>query len=252
MMPSSNQRSYSRFIPSEEVGDFTQWKFSAVDGSEPEPEPEPEPVAEALSVEIDEAAQQALLQQACDDAYAEGFAQGQAQTALEWQQRMDDYVAQQGQEAAQRLQSVMQSLDASLIDVMGFKLSTLDLGTTKIRLEVWEDDDDPVCPQVPAPQGNTLIGTSVADQSEACRPVIAPVTSTTGNTGIPALPYCSRYIHEIASTCGNCHTNMMRNSDQPPRSEIDPRLAAQPIIGGNAPGTAPTTAAKEVYRLSGV
>jgi len=29
MMPSSSQRSYSRFIPSEEVGDFTQWKFGA-------------------------------------------------------------------------------------------------------------------------------------------------------------------------------------------------------------------------------
>ena len=83
MMPSSNQRTYARFIPSEEVGDFTQWKFGAVDGSdliEPESEPEVE-----IPVEVDEAAQQALNQQACDDAYAEGFAQGQAQTALEWQ-----------------------------------------------------------------------------------------------------------------------------------------------------------------------
>lgn len=120
MMPSSNnQRSYSRFIPSEEVGDFKQWKFSAVDGSDLV-EPTPEPVAE-IPLEVDEAelqAQQALLQQqACDDAYAEGFAQGQAQTALEWQRRMDDYIAQQGQEAAQRLQAVLQTLDASLIDM---------------------------------------------------------------------------------------------------------------------------------------
>lgn len=115
MMPSSSQRSYSRFIPSEEVGDFTQWKFGAVDGSVPV-EPEPEPVAE-IPVEIDEAAQQALLQQACDDAYAEGFAQGQAQTALEWQRRLDDYIAQQGRDAAQRLQGVLQTLDASLIDM---------------------------------------------------------------------------------------------------------------------------------------
>ncbi|KRB26742.1 flagellar assembly protein FliH [Acidovorax sp. Root70] len=116
-MPSSNQRSYSRFIPSEEVGDFKQWKFAAVDGSDlVEPEPEPEPVAE-LPVELDEAAQQALVQQACDDAYAEGFAQGQAQTALEWQRRMDEYIALQGQEAAQRLQGVLQTLDASLIDM---------------------------------------------------------------------------------------------------------------------------------------
>ena len=120
MMPSSNnQRSYARFIPSEEVGDFKQWKFSAVDGSDLV-EPTPEPVAE-IPVEVDEAelqAQQALLQQqACDDAYAEGFAQGQAQTALEWQRRMDDYIAQQGQDAAQRLQAVLQTLDASLIDM---------------------------------------------------------------------------------------------------------------------------------------
>ena len=54
MMPSSNnQRSYSRFIPSEEVGDFKQWKFSAVDGSDLV-EPTPEPVAE-IPVEVDEA-----------------------------------------------------------------------------------------------------------------------------------------------------------------------------------------------------
>ena len=115
MMPSSNQRTYARFIPSEEVGDFTQWKFGAVDGSdliEPESEPEVE-----IPVEVDEAAQQALIQQACDDAYAEGFAQGQAQTALEWQQRMDAYIAQQGREMAQRLQGVVQTLDANLIDM---------------------------------------------------------------------------------------------------------------------------------------
>ena len=117
MMHSSSQRSYSRFIPREEVGDFTQWKFGAVDGSDPvEPEAEPDPVAE-LPIEIDEAAQQALVQQACDDAYAEGFAQGQAQTALEWQRRMDEYIAQQGHEAAQRMQEVFQSLDATLIDM---------------------------------------------------------------------------------------------------------------------------------------
>ena len=119
MMPSSSPRSYSRFIPSEEVGDFTQWKFGAVDGSDlvdPLPEPEGEPAVE-MPAEIDEAAQQALVQQACDDAYAEGFAQGQAETALEWQRRLDEYIATQGQESARRLQEVFQTLDASLIDL---------------------------------------------------------------------------------------------------------------------------------------
>ena len=117
-MPTSSQRSYSRFIPSEEVGNFTQWKFGAVDGSDPvEEEPEAEPEVEPAPPEVDEAALQALAQQALDDAYAEGLAQGQAETALEWQRRMDDYIAHQGSEAAQRLRGVMQTLDASLNDM---------------------------------------------------------------------------------------------------------------------------------------
>lgn len=115
MMPSSNSRAYTRFIPSEEVGAFTQWKFGAVDGSDLV-EPEPEPVAE-LPAEPDPAEQQALQQQACDDAFAEGFAQGQAQTALEWQRRMDEYIAHQGREAAERLQGVAQALEASLAEL---------------------------------------------------------------------------------------------------------------------------------------
>ena len=104
MMPSSNQRYYSRFIPSEEVRAVTQWKFGAVDGSDlVEPEPEPEPDALPEPPVMDEAAQLALVQQACDDAYAQGFSQAQAETVLEWQRRMDDYVAQQGHEMAQML-----------------------------------------------------------------------------------------------------------------------------------------------------
>ncbi len=104
MMPSSNQRYYSLFIPSEEVRAVTQWKFGAVDGSDlVEPEPEPEPDALPEPPVMDEAAQLALVQQACDDAYAQGFSQAQAETVLEWQRRMDDYVAQQGHEMAQML-----------------------------------------------------------------------------------------------------------------------------------------------------
>jgi flagellar assembly protein FliH len=113
-MPSSNQRSYARFIPREEVDSVTQWKFGAVDGSDLlEPPPIAEPVAE-IPVEIDEAAQQALLQQACEQAHSEGYAAGQAQAALEWQQRMDDYIANQGRDIAQRLEGVLMELDTHL------------------------------------------------------------------------------------------------------------------------------------------
>ena len=116
-MPSSNQRVYSRFIPSEEVGDVTHWKFGAMDGSglvEPAADTEAAP---ELPPALDEAQQQALIQEACDEAYARGVAQGEAQASLEWQRRMDDYVANQGQEAAQRLSAVVQSLQASLTDM---------------------------------------------------------------------------------------------------------------------------------------
>lgn len=113
--PSSKNRLYARFIPSEEVGDVTQWQFGAVDGSDPVVE---EPVEEdPLALEQAEAARQAELAQVHAQAYAQGEAQGSAQATLEWQQRMDDYVTGQGQEAAQRLEAVVQTLNASLGDL---------------------------------------------------------------------------------------------------------------------------------------
>ena len=67
-MPSSNQRAYCRFIPSDEVGDVTHWKFGAMDGSglaEPASDTEAAP---ELPPALDEAQQQALMQEACDEA----------------------------------------------------------------------------------------------------------------------------------------------------------------------------------------
>lgn len=113
--PSSKNRIYARFIPSEEVGDVTQWQFGAVDGSDAVVE---EPVGEdPAALELEEATRQAELQQAREEAFAQGEAHGRAQATLEWQQRMDEYVAGQGQEAAQRLDMVAQVLNASLDDL---------------------------------------------------------------------------------------------------------------------------------------
>lgn len=116
-MPSSS-RHYTRFIPREEVGDVTRWEFGDVhvaDTLQPlvaEPQVlEPEPVLPPPG--IAEAEHQELLQQARDEAYARGLAEGQEQAGLQWQQRMDEYVAGQGQEAAQRLASLAQSLEES-------------------------------------------------------------------------------------------------------------------------------------------
>ena len=46
------------------------------------------------------------------------------------------------------------------INPAGFALDTRDVSGKPIRFEVWEDDDDPVCPAVPSLLGNNLIGTS--------------------------------------------------------------------------------------------
>lgn len=114
--PSSNKnRLYARFIPREEVGDVTQWQFGAIDGSDAVVEElvEEDPV----SLEQETATRQAELAQARAEGFSQGEAQGHAQATLEWQQRMDDYVAEQGQEAAQRLDAVVQTLSASLGDL---------------------------------------------------------------------------------------------------------------------------------------
>ena len=126
-MPSSKAskaRAYSRFIPREDVGEFTPWHFAAVDGSDallPKPDevaevvvdPQAEAAALALAAE-QEAAHQAQLQQERDDAHASGLAKGREDATVEWQQRMDEYVAGAGHDMAQRLDAVVQTLGASL------------------------------------------------------------------------------------------------------------------------------------------
>lgn len=122
--PSSRARAYSRFIPREDVGDFTPWRFTAVDGSDvllPKPATvadavvDPEAEAAALAREAaEEAVRQEQVRQERDDAYTRGLEKGREDTTIEWQQRMDDYIAGAGHAMAQRLDTVVQTLGASL------------------------------------------------------------------------------------------------------------------------------------------
>lgn len=125
-MTASSKGRYARFIPKEELGAVTRWHFGEVGGSgalllEPLQAVEPPPVEseEDIAARAAEAAelqeQQAqALQQAADEAYGHGLAQGQEQATVEWQRRMDDYVAEQGKDVAQRLDAVVQALSSSL------------------------------------------------------------------------------------------------------------------------------------------
>ena len=107
--PSSNSRLYTRFIPSEEVGDVTQWKFGAMGASQGVEVDAPE-----LPSPIDEAEQKALLQEAHGEGFAQGQVQGRAEAALEWQQKFDDYLAGQGAAAAQQLAALVTAFERGL------------------------------------------------------------------------------------------------------------------------------------------
>ncbi len=115
-MPSSDARHYARFIPSEEVGDVTQWTFGTVTAQGVQAPPADAELPAAAAPSVEELAAQ--LQQVRDEAYAQGLAagmeQGRQQASLEWQQRLDDYIAHQGQQAAERLQALHQSFEQAL------------------------------------------------------------------------------------------------------------------------------------------
>jgi flagellar assembly protein FliH len=163
---SAYNRVYARFIPSEEVGDVTQWKFGAVDGSGVvHPEPVPELPAQIVDEELlaqQEADQLAAIQRANDEGYAEGLAHGRAEAALEWQQRMDEYIAGQGREVAQRLEGVMQSLEGSLAEMQqAMSQQLLDLGCDIARQVVRQELT--INPNVLQPVVREAVGLLVAE-----------------------------------------------------------------------------------------
>jgi hypothetical protein len=62
------------------------------------------------------------------------------------------------------------------INAEGYALDTRDVTGKPIRFEVWEDDDDPVCPTPPALLGNNLIGTSEPYTVDEIRAMNGPMT----------------------------------------------------------------------------
>src|SRR4029078_4194558 len=55
----------------------------------------------------------------------------------------------------------------------------------------------------------------------------------------------------MARKCGSCHRNIRRNSDHGAGVDSEPPAPTQPMSGGSAPGTAPTTLGRDVPRLGG-
>ncbi|MES2878835.1 MAG: FliH/SctL family protein [Pseudomonadota bacterium] len=105
-------RNYSRFIPDEEIGAVEQWSFGAVDTA-----------AVLLAAQVrereeatDQVKSDALKQEGYGEGYAEGFIQGQAQTRVEAQQQVAEFIAHQGQEAAQNFTQLFASVQAQQAD----------------------------------------------------------------------------------------------------------------------------------------
>lgn len=59
--------------------------------------------------------------------------------------------------------------EAVLITLDGYAFGTAESAGGRFRLEVWEDDDTPVCPAFPEPTGNDLVGRSPSYTAEEWR-----------------------------------------------------------------------------------
>lgn len=101
-------RNYARFIPGEEIGAVEHWNFGAVDTAALKLAAQVKAVEKATDqVKEDE------LKQA---GYAEGFIQGHAQATLESQRQISEFIANQGQEAAQHFGQIFVAAQSQLAD----------------------------------------------------------------------------------------------------------------------------------------
>lgn len=99
-----SMRNYTRFIPGEEIGAVEQWNFAAVDTAS---------LLLAAQAKVrEEASDQVRLDALRQEGFAEGFVQGQAQTRLEAQRQIADFIANQGLEAAQNFTQLFASVQA--------------------------------------------------------------------------------------------------------------------------------------------
>lgn len=99
-------RAHSTFIPAEEVVAASDWAFDPVDTAALRFAAKVRAQAEAEDRARDQAAHQA--------GYAEGFAQGHAQATLEGQRLINEYIDNEGRQAAQRFLAQFQSAQDQL------------------------------------------------------------------------------------------------------------------------------------------
>lgn len=99
-------RESTRFIPGEEIENAAPWDFSAVDTAS---------LLLARQAKIrDEAAETARAEVARQQGYAEGFAEGQAHAAQGAQKQINDFIKNQGEDAARVFATLFESAGSQL------------------------------------------------------------------------------------------------------------------------------------------
>lgn len=106
-MPSSDPRNYARFIPAEELGAVSEWRFGAV-GSAYSPDELDIRKAEADVVQL-------RLATASQSAFERGLAQGRAEAKAEAERMLLAFSQAQGQETAERLNALILTAQESLV-----------------------------------------------------------------------------------------------------------------------------------------
>lgn len=101
-------RNYARFIPGEEIGTVEHWNFGAVDTAALKLAAQVKAVEKATDQIKDDELKQA--------GYAEGFIQGHAQATLESQRQISEFIANQGQEAAQHFGQIFVAAQSQLAE----------------------------------------------------------------------------------------------------------------------------------------
>ncbi len=96
-------RQTSRFIPGEDINSLAQWQFSGVNSAFEVTKPQCPPAEEAQSSELQR-----------QEGYAQGFMEGRAQAMGEAQQRMDDFMREQGQATLGHLATLVNSAQSQL------------------------------------------------------------------------------------------------------------------------------------------
>jgi flagellar assembly protein FliH len=94
-------RAHSSFIPSEKIGDASNWKFDPVDQAALRFAAKVKAQAEAEDRARDSAAHQT--------GFEEGYAQGHAHATLEGQRQIQEYIDTQGQQAADQMLDLFRS-----------------------------------------------------------------------------------------------------------------------------------------------